>query len=416
MNEDARVSRRAFLRAGAAVAAAAAAGSTMPSEQERMPEREAVEKNPEPALLPTRKLGRTGVDVTILAQGAAFDMSERHLNMMHEFGIRFIDTAAHYLEGNAERTIGNWFRKTGLRKEYFLVDKDIPLTPEELAVMLDKRLETLQTDYLDLFLLGGMGDSDHYHGLKDIAWFTNKAWTSVVDRIRASGKCRFFGFSTHTEPIEIRIGMLEAAAKGGWVDAILVSADPIVLKDNAAFAKAVDACHKTGVGLISMKQNRSGAAGIRKVLPDFEKRGLNAHTAVLSGMWTDERFASVCSHMDTFKKLDENATACRNFKPLTDTELGALDSMLRGAKHTFCMGCDGRCRRAAGTRADLNTIARYVNYAEEDGRVDHARRLLLKLPPEARDCSCADLDAARRACRSHLDFAGIVKRAEELMA
>jgi hypothetical protein len=26
------------------------------------------------------------------------------------------------------------------------------------------------------------------------------------------------------------------------------------------------------------------------------------------------------------------------------------------------------------------------------------------------------LDAARRACKSHLDFAGIVKRAEELIA
>jgi predicted aldo/keto reductase-like oxidoreductase len=416
MNEDSSVSRRDFLRTGAAAAVAAAAGTATASDGQKPPESEAPGKKHEPAVLPRRKLGRTGVEVTILAQGAAFDISERHLNMMHDLGVRVLDTAAYYLQGNAERTIGQWLNKTGRRKEYFLVDKDIPLSPQEMAVMIDDRLKTLEADYMDLFLLGAMGDSDRYHGLKDTPWFTDKEWTKAVEQIRKSGKCRFFGFSTHTEPIDIRTGMLEAAAKGGWVDAIMVSADPIVLRDNAAFAKAVDACHQAGVGLISMKQNRSGAAGIKDVLPDFEKKGLNAHTAVLSGMWTDERFASVCSHMDTFQKLRENTAACKAFKPLSDKEMAALDAMLRGAKRTYCLGCDGSCRRAAGTRADLNTIARYVNYAEQDGRVCEARGLLLKMPPEARDWSGADLDAAHRACKSHLDFASIVRQAEKLLA
>ncbi|MHC4611762.1 MAG: aldo/keto reductase [Planctomycetota bacterium] len=398
MNNDDVVSRRDFLRTSAAAAVAVAAGGATASEEAQPPKKEG-----EPTVLPRRKLGRTGVEITILGQGAAFDVSERHLNMMHELGVRWIDTAASYLQGNAERTIGQWLNKTGHRKKYFLVDKDVPLTPEQMVKMIDDRLETLQTDYLDLFLLGAMGDSDHYHGLEDTKWFTDQEWIKTADRIRKSGKSRFFGFSTHTEPTEIRTGMLEAAAKGGWVDAILVSADPIVLRDNAAFARAIDACHKAGVGLISMKQNRSGAAGVKHILPDFEEKGLNAHTAVLSAMWTDERFASVCSHMNTFKKLRENTT-------------GAVSTMLRGAERRYCLGCDGSCRRAAGTRADLNTIARYVNYAEQDGQVCQARDMLLRMPPEARDCAGADLNAARQACKCHLDFANIVKRAEELLA
>ena len=415
MSEDASVSRREFLRTGAVAAVAAAAGPTLASGEERPPKPESPDKV-EAGALPRRKLGRTGVEITMLSQGAAFDITERHLNIMHELGIRVIDTAAYYLVGNAERTVGEWFNKTGRRKEYFLIDKDQPLTPKRMAVMIDERLETLQTDYLDLFLLAAMGDSDRYHGLEDTGWFTDEEWIKTAKQIRKSGKCRFFGLSTHTEPIEIRTGMLEAAAKGGWVDAIMVSADPIVLRDNAAFAKAVDGCHKAGVGLISMKQNRSGAAGIKKVLPNLEKKGLTAHTAVLSAMWTDERFSSVCSHMNTLQKLHENAAACRGFKPLADAELGAVDTMLRGAERTYCLGCDGSCRRAAGTRADLNTVARYVNYAEQDGRVHEARNALLKMPPEARDWSGADLDAARQACKCRLDFAGIVKRAEKLMA
>lgn len=416
MNEDAAVSRRDYLRTSAAAAVAAAAGAAMASDEKQPPQSELPEKQDGPAVLPRRKLGRTGVEITILGQGASFDISERHLNTMHSLGVRYIDTGAYYLEGNAERTIGQWFNKTGYRKEYFVVDKDMPLTPKEMAKMIDERLETLQTDYLDLFLLGAMGDSDHYHGLADTKWFMDKEWIKEVEQIRKSGKSRFFGFSTHTEPTDIRTGMLEAAAQGGWVDAILVSADPIVLRDNAAFARAIDACHQAGVGLISMKQNRSGAAGIKNILPGFEEKGLNAHTAVLSAMWTDERFSSVCSHMNTFKKVHENTAACKNFRPLSDKELGAVDAMLRGAERTYCLGCDGSCRRAAGTRADLNTIARYVNYAEEDGRVCEARDMLVKMPPAARDWSGADLDAARQACKCHLDFANIVKRAEELLA
>ncbi len=415
MNEDTPLSRREFLRTSSAAGVAVAAGAGTATVQGEPPESEKPGQKDEPVVLPRRKLGRTGVEVTILGQGAAFAITERLLNMMHSLGIRYIDTAAYYLQGNAERTIGKWLNKTGYRKEYFLVDKDLPLTPEQMEVMIDRRLKILQTDYLDLFLLGAMGDTDHYHGLADTKWFTDKKWITAVERIRRSGKCHFFGFSTHSEPIDVRSGMLSATAKGGWVDAVMVSADPVVLRENAAFAAAIDACHKAGVGLISMKQTRGGPGGVQRVLPSIAEKGLNAHTAVLTAMWTDERFSSVCSHMDNVTKLHENANACKNFKPLTDEELGTVGAMLRGAKRTYCLGCDGSCRRAAGTRAKLNTIARYVSYAEDDDRVCEARQWLLNLSPEACDWSGADLDAARRACKCHLDFASIVKLAEELM-
>jgi hypothetical protein len=133
-------------------------------------------------------------------------------------------------------------------------------------------------------------------------------------------------------------------------------------------------------------------------------------------MWTDERFSVVCSHMDNLEKLEENATACRKFKPLLPEELAAVYYWMRDGKRTFCVGCDGSCRRAAGTNADLNTIARYVSYAEQDGRVYEARELLQRMAAEARDCAGADLAAASRACRSKLDFEQIVKRARELLA
>ncbi len=422
MSQDAPVSRRHFLRTGAAAAAAAAALPAATSAQD-----ETASQDDAPVVLPRRKLGRTGVEVTTLAQGTAFAINERHLNMMHSSGIRYIDTAKYYLQGASERAIGNWFEKTGHRKDYFLVTKDIPMSSDELVTMIDQRLVPLKTDYLDLFFLHGLGDSDHYHGAEDTKWFTGKDWLAAVERVRRSGKCRFFGFSTHTEPIEVRTAMLEAAAKGGWVDVIMVAADPVVLGDNAAFAKAVDACHQAGIGLISMKECRgqgetdqerlqSLTKNAERIFPSFKEKGLTPFTAVLSAMWTDQRFTSVCSHMDTLEKLAENATACKSFQPLTADELAVVDAMIRGSRRTYCVACDGSCRRAAGTRADLNTIARYVNYAEQDGRVYEARELLAAMPLAARDWTGADLAAASQACKCRLDFPAIVHRAQELLA
>ncbi len=421
MGEPGSVSRRDFIRTGAAAAAAAALPAVASAQDG------AKTAEPEPPALPLRKLGRTGVEVTLLGQGAAFAINERHLNMMHSAGIRYIDTAKYYLKEASERAIGDWFVKAGHRKDYFLVTKDIPMSPTELVEMVDQRLVPLKTDYLDLFFLHGLGDSDHYHGAEDAKWFNDKEWIKAIEKVRSSGKCRFFGFSTHTEPIEVRIALLQAAAKGGWVDVIMVATDPVLLRDNAEFAKAVDACHEAGIGLVSMKECRgqgetdeerqqSVVKRMERVFPGYRERGLTPFTAVLNAMWSDERFASVCSHMDTIEKLTENAAACKTFKPLSAGELAAVQDMIRSSRRTYCVACDGSCRRAGHTRADLNTMARYVSYAEQDGRVHEARELLAAMSPAARDLTGADLDAASRACKCRLDFTAISRRAEELLA
>ena len=50
-----------------------------------------------------------------------------------------------------------------------------------------------------------------------------------------------------------RAEYLQAAAEGGFVDAIMLQYTPWLDKD-APLNRALDACHKKGIGLISMKQ------------------------------------------------------------------------------------------------------------------------------------------------------------------
>ena len=403
------------MKAGAVAAAAAIPTVAVAEDAKEAPPAPSAE-TPR-SVLPKRKLGKSGVEITMLGQGTAPPLTDRHFNVMHDMGIRFVDTAKAYLKGKSERSVGAWLSKSGHRKEYFLVSKDVVNDPTKWMASLDERLENLGLDSLDAFYLHGMGDEDYITPERVVSeCFKNKAWRKAADEIRSSGKCRLLGFSSHTTPLEKRTALLNHAAADSWVDVIMVAADPVSIRHDAAFNKSLDACHKAGIGLISMKECWNNAKDIDKVFPKFQQLGLNQYTAILSFMWTDERFTAICSHMDTLEKLRENAETARSFKPLAETDLAAVDTAIQQGDRRLCLNCDGSCRRAAGTNADLNRIARYVNYAEHDGRVYEARELLLAMAPEARDWAGADLEAATRACRCGLDYAAIIKRAEQLLA
>ncbi len=405
------VSRRDFLRVGAATGMAAAALPAM------APDKEPSAKSDKPiAMVPKRKLGKHDIEVSMLGQGAGRPLDERHLNLLHESGVRYLDTAKVYGNGASERAIADWFEKTGYRKEYFLVTKDQPRTPADWVRMLDERLVALKTDYIDLLFLHALGDED-YLGADGAKVLTDKEWADTANKMRESGKVRLLGFSSHARPIENRIALLSAAAsKESWVDAIMVATNPTVMRSNKSFSDAITACHRAGVGLVSMKESYTGSDTIDAVIPEFKKRGLSRVTAVMTAMWTDGRFASVCSQMDNLKYVKENSDAAKNYKPLTEKELAAIDRMYESSEHTLCVACDGSCQRAAGTRADLNTIARYVTYLERNGRLAEARALFAVLPPDARNWAGADLAAAQQACKCKMDFARILRKAEQFLA
>ncbi len=83
--EELNHGRRAFLQAGA-LAATAAAGAS--------PGLAAQVKGTKPAELPRRKLGKTGVEVTMLEQGTVLGSGfERIMRLSFAGGVRVFDTA-----------------------------------------------------------------------------------------------------------------------------------------------------------------------------------------------------------------------------------------------------------------------------------------------------------------------------------
>ena len=82
------------------------------------------------------------------------------------------------------------------------------------------------------------------------------------------------------------------------------------------------------------------------------------------------------------------------------------------ANPTFCVKCDGRCAVAAGTKAELGNLTRFLTYHEHHGYRSEARRFYDELPGSAKEWKGADLAAAQAACSNHLDFAALLPEVE----
>ena len=396
------VDRREFLQAGVAASAAAASLAVGSSSTAWADEPAAANK----PVLPRKTLGKTGVDVTILNQGTVGqpDALERLLRVAYREGVRYFDTAEGYR--NAETVFGDWFTASPeVRKSIFLATKSGVGAPSEMLKKVDARLARLKTDYIDLLF---------FHGLESnqVDWPKSQAMKEAIEAIKKTGKVKFVGFSTHDTLIAEQIAN---AAEGGFVDAIMLKYDPWLDKD-APLNKALDACHKKGIGLISMKQIGGQALKVTaEKVPTLKARNLTPVQGLLHAIWSDERFAATCVTMRNLDQTKENVDAARRFEPLKQAELDELRAAVLAAGPTFCPNCDGRCSVAAGTKARLSDLTRFYTYHEEHGIRGYARDSYAGLSEADRDWKGADLEAARLACHNKIDFAAILPEVDRLL-
>src|ERR1035438_6968239 len=156
--------RREFLKASGAVTAALLAPSALAAEtQETLP---GLPSNPvTPTSMPTRNLGKTGYKVGIFSLGgqaslekannfdAAVPIIERALDM----GVNYIDTSSIY--GGQERWSEQYVGRVMARRrsEAFLATKTKERTRDGSMRMIDRSMELLDTDHIDLWQLHDIG-------------------------------------------------------------------------------------------------------------------------------------------------------------------------------------------------------------------------------------------------------------------
>jgi len=108
----------------------------------------------------TRRLGRLGHQSSVLIYGAAAlgevtqDVADRSVQEALDAGINHLDVAASY--GDAELRLGPWMPR--IRDRVFLATKTGERAAESAWREINRSLERLQTDHVDLLQLHAVGD------------------------------------------------------------------------------------------------------------------------------------------------------------------------------------------------------------------------------------------------------------------
>jgi len=410
-------SRRSFVQS-AGLAAAATASATARAQDTPKPEGDAQAAAPAKPL-PRRKLGKTGVEITMLNQGAVRGQAyDRILRFAYAQGVRTFDTAKVY---GTEPNFKKWFEQSPeVRKDIFLVTKDMPKKASDLLRMLDERLKTLGTDYVDLFFIHGLGDQHSTDAA--IEMVTGQEFKETAEKIRKSGKAKFVGFSSHHKDRGL---IIQKAAEAGFVDAVMLQYTPWLEKDSP-LNKGLDVAYEKGMGLITMKHIAGQFFGdkpkgdilaeVQQKVPMLKERNLTPFQGLLHAIWTDERLASSCVSMRNTDHIRQNIDALMRYEPVKVAQLLELRDAALAHGPTLCADCDGRCSKAAGTKAELGVLTRYLTYHQHLGDRQTARKQFADLPAEAKDWAGADLAAAKEACPNKLDFASLLPKVDEYLA
>lgn len=145
-------------------------------------------------MIATAPFGATGhySSRAIFGAAALWDVSQaeadRTLDVLMEYGVNHIDTAASY--GESELRIGPWMKT--YRNEFFLATKTGERTYKAARDQFHRSLERLQTDHVDLIQLHFLIDEGEWQ----TAMGPGGALEALIE-VREQGLTRFIGVTGH---------------------------------------------------------------------------------------------------------------------------------------------------------------------------------------------------------------------------
>lgn len=262
--------------------------------------------------IPTRALGRTGVEVSVLGYGAmelrgpdtmrgpeiSDEQAAQLLNGLLDAGVNLVDTSIDY--GRSEELIGRYL--SSRRDEFFLASKcgcpltiepdwDPPataaahaFTPDRIRAGVEQSLRRLQTDRLDLLQV---------HMSPSRTQMESDGTVETMEGLRAEGKVRFIGMSgiLPNLPDQIAMGVFDvfqipySALQGEHEPYVAQAAQAgagILIRGGAARGTAsedknwrVEPLRLTGT--TTAAKDLWQAAGLDEILPD----GMSRHEFLL---------------------------------------------------------------------------------------------------------------------------------------
>jgi predicted aldo/keto reductase-like oxidoreductase len=256
--------------------------------------------------IPTTTFGRTGIEVSVIAQGGArMDLypdvpsAAAHVRKVYDLGVTYFDCSRLYWDGRAEESYGIGLQ--GVRKNVFLTSKTVKRTAKEAQEELETSFRLLKTDYLDLGQAHAVQTPDDIHKI-----LAPGGAMEAFEAAKKAGKCRLIGFTGHFDP-EVHAALLKAYDKWDTVMMPLHAADHAYLSfEQTALPVAVE----RGVGVQAIKVFAK-AHLLRSLSPTECLR----YVLSLPGV-----HVAICG-AGTQGQMEDNIRAVQNLRKMTAEEL-----------------------------------------------------------------------------------------------
>lgn len=321
-------------------------------------------------------LGSTGITVPQNAFGALpvqrvnLEQAVCLLRRAYEGGMHFFDTARAY--SDSEQKLGVAFSE--MRDQVYLASKTQAKTPEKFWADLNKSLEMLQTDYLDIY---------QFHCASQVyAPGDGTGMYECMLEAKAQGKIRHIGITAH------QIGVAEDAIASGLYETLQFPFSYLSSEREQALAAK---CKEANMGLIAMKGLAGGLITNAKAAMAF----MLQFDSVLPiwGVQREKELEDWLSFMEQEPKMTEEIRA---FIEKEKTELVG----------EFCRGC-GYCMPCpAGIQ--INTCARMSLMLR---RSPSARWLEPPMQAEMKKIeNCKNCGACKKKCPYELNTPELLRK------
>jgi len=322
--------RRDFLKAGGAVTAALLAPAALKADASKtLP---ALPTNPRtPAAMPTRNLGKTGFMVGIFSLGGQaalekpnnFDNAVPVIERALDLGVNYIDTSSIY--GGPERWSEQYVGRVMAhrRNEAFVATKTKERTRDGSLRMIEKSLELLKTDHVDLWQLHDIGISKNI----DETFGKGGAFEALLE-MKEQKVVRYLGITGHYRP-DVLIECIHRYP----FDTILMAMNAADPHHYSFSEQLLPLAVEKQMGIIGMKIPARGRILSSWTPPSIDKQkhsweGMAIQTdkpgtlTMRDAMYytLSKPVSTVIIGCDSIAQLEENVQLARDFTPLNEKQ------------------------------------------------------------------------------------------------
>lgn len=260
----------------------------------------------------------------MIGENVDIEQTKKMVDYFIEEGFNYFDTAHGYIDGKSELALKEALTSRHDRSEYILTDKLTGTyfnSQEDIRPLFQSQLEATGVDYFDFYLMHAQ-TAEQFEKFKKC-----KAYETAFE-LKKEGKVKHVGLSFHDKP-EVLDQILTEYPD---IEIVQIQFNYLDYNSTSVQSGAVyEVCEKHDKPVLVMEPVKGGnlvnlPEEASKVFDDIGRTGSNASYAIRFAA-SFKNIRMVLSGMSSFEQMQDNVSFMKDFKPLNEEEMKAVDKV-----------------------------------------------------------------------------------------